>query len=97
MIPGEIEYARSEAEAFVLRVEAEARPERRARERVNDVADRRRYAAMLAEVARHRGLGQWPDAVAHLLAEAERIDREATVALRAAMAEAGAAVVGGPR
>lgn len=62
--------------------------DRRARERVNDVADRRKYAAMLATVAEHGGLD--PSAAAYLRGEAERIDGEATAALAVAMREAGA-------
>ncbi len=68
--------------------------DRRARQRVNDVADRRKYAAMLQEASRHGGLD--PAAAEYLRRESARIDAEASAALAVAMRDAGAFVAGTP-
>lgn len=70
---------------------ARASRDRRARERVNAVADRRKYAEMLATVAEHGGLD--PAAAEYLRAESRRIDGEASAALADAMREWGAMAV----
>lgn len=65
--------------------------ERRARERVNDVADRIKYADMLRAVSHHRGLAL--SEATWLRREADRIEGEARAALAVAMREAGAYTV----
>lgn len=66
---------------------------RRVRDTLAAIAERRALAASLRTAAGHPGMPRWPDAVAHLLDEAERIERAASADLAAVMAEAGAHAV----